>query len=496
LSAARFVDEIGSPWVGWHLDLGNLIAYGWPEQWAHILGPRVFNLHIKEYSRKKADSEGPYKGFQVELGEGDNDWHATMAALDAIDHKGWGILEVRGGDAERLKFLAEGPALLLQHACTPFLGLNSALAIQYRLIHVKHSMPNLDGLRAFAILPVLAMHGGFPTGGFLGVDLFFVLSGFLITGLLFRELQETATINFRCFYARRALRLFPAAIASLALAYGFFYYTGDSKNFPIAALSVIFYFSNFIGARLLGPLSSAWSLAIEEQFYLLWPVALLGLFSLFRGRRRPLMYCMLGAVLIVALIRASMYHYCPRALDLYRFTFSRADSLMAGAIAALIISRHRFTSLPILSVAVAVIVSSFVIAVFLCSSLSPVMYYGGFTFAAFVFAALVIALSQMPPLLLFSHPLMVWIGRRSYGLYIYHLTIFEALQVVRVPGSKLNLIWVSLLRFGLSFLVAALSYRFLEKPFLNLKEKFVAPRSPAPTEVSPSLSVPDATNVA
>jgi hexulose-6-phosphate isomerase len=107
LSAARFVDEIGSPWVGWHLDLGNLIAYGWPEQWAHILGPRVFNLHIKEYSRKKADSEGPYKGFQVELGEGDNDWHATMAALDAIDYKGWGILEVRGGDAERLKFLAE-----------------------------------------------------------------------------------------------------------------------------------------------------------------------------------------------------------------------------------------------------------------------------------------------------------------------------------------------------------------------------------------------------
>jgi hexulose-6-phosphate isomerase len=107
LSAQRFVDEIGSPWVGWHLDLGNLITYGWPEQWVRILGPRVFNLHIKEYSRKKRDSEGPYKGFQVELGEGDNDWPATMKALDEIGYAGFGILEVSGGDAARLKFLAE-----------------------------------------------------------------------------------------------------------------------------------------------------------------------------------------------------------------------------------------------------------------------------------------------------------------------------------------------------------------------------------------------------
>jgi L-ribulose-5-phosphate 3-epimerase len=107
LSAARFVDEIGSPWVGWHLDLGNLVTYGWPEHWVHILGPRILNLHIKEYSRKKRDAEGPYKGFGVELGEGDNDWPATMKALDEIGYKGWGILEVGGGDATRLKFLAD-----------------------------------------------------------------------------------------------------------------------------------------------------------------------------------------------------------------------------------------------------------------------------------------------------------------------------------------------------------------------------------------------------
>ena len=107
MSAARFVDEIGSPWVGWHLDLGNLITYGWPEQWARILGPRVFNLHIKEYSRKKRDAEGLWKGFNVELGEGDNDWPATMKALDDIAYNGYGIAEVGGGDMTRLKFLAE-----------------------------------------------------------------------------------------------------------------------------------------------------------------------------------------------------------------------------------------------------------------------------------------------------------------------------------------------------------------------------------------------------
>jgi len=107
LEAARFVDEIGSPWVGWHFDIGNIINYGWPEQWLRTLGPRVLNLHIKEFSRKKRDDAGLWKGFDVELGEGDNDWPAVMRALDDIAYHGWGILEVPGGDATRLKFLAE-----------------------------------------------------------------------------------------------------------------------------------------------------------------------------------------------------------------------------------------------------------------------------------------------------------------------------------------------------------------------------------------------------
>ncbi|MHA3775297.1 sugar phosphate isomerase/epimerase family protein [Verrucomicrobiota bacterium sgz303538] len=107
LEAARFVDELDSPWVGWHFDIGNVVTFGWPEQWIRILGPRVLNVHIKEYSRKKRDQGGPYKGFDVELGEGDVGWPDVVKALAEIKYNGYGILEVPGGDAARLKFLAE-----------------------------------------------------------------------------------------------------------------------------------------------------------------------------------------------------------------------------------------------------------------------------------------------------------------------------------------------------------------------------------------------------
>lgn len=107
LEAARFVDEFNSPWVAWFFDIGNIVTFGWPEQWVRILGSRVANLHIKEFSRQKRDEEGFRKGFQVELGEGDVGWPAVMQALDEIGYEGYGIAEVPGGDAGRLKFLSE-----------------------------------------------------------------------------------------------------------------------------------------------------------------------------------------------------------------------------------------------------------------------------------------------------------------------------------------------------------------------------------------------------
>ena len=108
LEAARYVDEFEAPdAVGWHLDLGNLIVYGWPEQWIRILNKRIVKLHIKEYSRKRADNEGLWKGFGVELMEGDNNWPAIVKALDEVGYNTWACAEVGGGGLDRLKFISQ-----------------------------------------------------------------------------------------------------------------------------------------------------------------------------------------------------------------------------------------------------------------------------------------------------------------------------------------------------------------------------------------------------
>ena len=108
LEAARYVDEFNSPMVGWHFDVGNVITYGWPEQWIRILGKRILKLHIKEYSRKRRDNEGLWKGFEVPFLEGDNNWPNVMKALDEIGYDGWGISEQGGGGTlEGLKDLSQ-----------------------------------------------------------------------------------------------------------------------------------------------------------------------------------------------------------------------------------------------------------------------------------------------------------------------------------------------------------------------------------------------------
>jgi L-ribulose-5-phosphate 3-epimerase len=99
LEAARYVDEFRSSAVGWHFDVGNVINYGWPEQWIAVLEKRIQKLHIKEFSRKKRDAEGLWKGFDVKFLEGDDDWPSVMRALDAIGYDGWGIAEQGGADS-------------------------------------------------------------------------------------------------------------------------------------------------------------------------------------------------------------------------------------------------------------------------------------------------------------------------------------------------------------------------------------------------------------
>ncbi len=102
MEAARYVDEINHPLVGWYFDVGNIVRYGWPEHWIEVLGKRIMKLDIKEYSRKKQSDEGIWKGFQVEIMEGDCNWPAVNQALAKIGYSGWASAEVGGGDRERL----------------------------------------------------------------------------------------------------------------------------------------------------------------------------------------------------------------------------------------------------------------------------------------------------------------------------------------------------------------------------------------------------------
>ena len=107
LEAARYIDELDSEMVGWYFDVGNIVRYGWPEQWIRILDKRIMKLDVKEYSRKKQSEEGIWKGFDVELMEGDCNWPAVMEALDDIGYNGWASAEVPGGDRKRLEDISK-----------------------------------------------------------------------------------------------------------------------------------------------------------------------------------------------------------------------------------------------------------------------------------------------------------------------------------------------------------------------------------------------------
>ncbi len=107
LEAARYIDQFESEMIGWYMDIGNVVRYGWPEQWIRTLGSRIFKIDIKDYSRTKQKEEGIWEGFKVKLGDGDSDWSAVNAALSDIGYSGWGSAEVAGGDVDRLREISE-----------------------------------------------------------------------------------------------------------------------------------------------------------------------------------------------------------------------------------------------------------------------------------------------------------------------------------------------------------------------------------------------------
>ena len=341
--------------------------------------------------------------------------------------------------------------------------------------------PALDGLRAFAVLTVLAYHLelGWARGGYLGVDAFFVLSGFLITSLLVGEFVRRGGISFAGFWARRARRLLPALLLVLlaVAAYGVLQAPADQLDrLRGDGLATLFYGANwrFIASgqsyfdlfSAPSPLRHMWSLAIEEQFYLVWPLITFACLRLARGRRWLLGgVCVVGAA--ASMVTMAMLYDSSDPSRAYYGTDGRAHLLLIGAGLALLLSRWspargtQRSTVRALGLLGAIAVVVFWMQV---PDTAAWMYRGGYAVFG-ICVALVIAGAVQPGTFALRSFLslapIVWIGRISYGLYLWHWPVIVIASPARtgLDGPQLTLLQV-----GLTFAIATASFYLVEQP--------------------------------
>jgi len=357
----------------------------------------------------------------------------------------------------------------------------------------------LDGLRAVAVLLVLGFHFGVGGlgGGFFGVDVFYVLSGFLITGLLLAEYERRDRIGLGTFWLRRARRLLPAlllVLVAVTLMVRFAEPAGTYPGFRGAALSALFYVSNwwqvatsgnyFVATGATSPLTHTWSLAVEEQFYLVWPLVVLGVLHLAgsfrRGVRAVLAVAAVGAV-ASAVEMAALFHPGGNTTRIYFGTDTHAQSVLVGAVLAclltLVARRQGASGMAPLARAGAVrivltvagLVGGLVVllAARRLDGASSAAYRGGFLLVALCSAVAIAAVVTVPrgPLArLLSIAPLVWLGTLSYGIYLWHFPVAVYLDAGRTGLHGPALL---ALRTGVTVAVAAASFYLVERPVLE-----------------------------
>lgn len=340
-------------------------------------------------------------------------------------------------------------------------------------------MPALDGLRAFAVLAVIAYHMGlsWAKGGLLGVTVFFVLSGFLITKLLLVEASTTGRIDFKGFYLRRARRLLPAiavVIACVAALCTLFNHPLLTKMRPDIVPS-LFFFNNWwqvfhdisyfqaLGAP--SPLAHFWSLSIEEQFYLAWPLLLLCVIKL-GAKRKHLRAGIAVLAALSALEMALLYSPDTDPSRLYYGTDTRAFALLIGAFLATSTSgKHPHASKNARDLLAAASFAGLVLMVALCDGLSAFPYYGGLVLCCVLTAAFIYGTAAPDSGIMkrvFSAKPLVWIGERSYGMYLWHYPIILLLTPVNAASAAPW--WLMLAELALVLGVSAFSFKFIETP--------------------------------
>lgn len=330
--------------------------------------------------------------------------------------------------------------------------------------------PEIDGLRALAVLPVMAFHAGFPlfSGGFVGVDVFFVISGYLITGIILAE-QETGGFSLVRFYERRARRILPALFAMLAAAAVIAWFRllpADLKAFGGSLTGVAGFYANLIFAGETGyfdtvaelkPLLHTWSLSVEEQFYLLFPILLI-LTARLRPAWRALLVLVLGAASLAA---AELGSYAPGEA-VFRLE-TRAWAVMIGALAAFY---HRHTPRPFTpGTAQAMSGLGLTLIVLSVVTFTRATPFPGVAGLAPTAGAALILLGASPGTVvhrvLGSAPL-AGLGLVSYGAYLWHQPLFAfARHGAPEPPPPAVFLWLSLATFVLAYV----SWRWIERPF-------------------------------
>jgi peptidoglycan/LPS O-acetylase OafA/YrhL len=346
---------------------------------------------------------------------------------------------------------------------------------------LKHTYyPSLDGLRTIAVGIVLCAHGGVPyfRSGGTGVDVFFVLSGFLITTILITEHGRTGAINFRNFYARRFLRLAPALILTCAVtAIGMMACVGRFPGTEIA-LSLS-YTANWAIAFYdyhLTWLNHCWSLSIEEQFYMIWPLVILGLERVVASSRTKAAVLILGAAAIAIYRAVHVGSYTDNRINFGLDT--RMDTLMVGAALAYFVHglsgrgvSDRVSKILGRALAPVALAGIFVV-INTVTWYSPWMGWIGYVLVAGA-AMCVIADLVVGRHSLFARPLawgpMVFIGRISYGLYLLHLPVYYMVEHAMPEAPLVSRLTV---KVTVSVGCAAASYYLVERRFLRLKERF------------------------
>lgn len=343
--------------------------------------------------------------------------------------------------------------------------------------------PELDGVRGIAILLVLGLHftPALVPGGFLGVDVFFVLSGFLITSILLDEWAHRHSLSLTSFYLRRVLRLGPALVVYLGLLgiYAFvFLQKENAREIYLGILLTLSYVSNWVIALKpdfpSGILAITWSLAVEEQFYLVWPL-LLGLLLTRRvGRNWILIVLTLGIVLI-AVERALLWHGGATVRRLYYATDTHADGLLMGCVVGcllcwgLVPKSSWFAAFMKCSATAAMLFIGFLILRIRHDN--SLLYTGGSSLAALGIGLTLLALVSGPRGLavsVLSFKPLAWVGRVSYGLYLWHWPV-RGVVFGRSTQPSGKQIFAAV---ALSFAITTASFYLIERPFLKLKKRF------------------------